>query len=208
MSSAQHVPRRVRIERNIYRRSIGVLEVGFKDAAGIQRWRTVDGGIMAARRLRDDFLAHRSRGETVAPHSAAAVRGSRRPLVYRSGARSSAVDAGEVSEHHGPASAATVRRPHAGEHHGRRPGRARTSDARARKKRIHDCRCAGRCRADLQVRGSAARLGRGKSDSAAALLRAPEGLTGSGGRSSRPSRSSRRSRPPPSRTARCSPWRR
>lgn len=45
--------RRVRVERNIYRRSNGVLEVGFKDGAGVQRWRTVDGGIMAARKLRD-----------------------------------------------------------------------------------------------------------------------------------------------------------
>jgi integrase len=51
------------VERNIYRRPSGVLEVGFKDAAGIQRWRTVDGGIMAARALRDELLARRSRGE-------------------------------------------------------------------------------------------------------------------------------------------------
>lgn len=61
--------RRVRVERNIYRRPTGVLEVGFKDASGIQRWRTVDGGIMAARKLRDDLLARRGRGETVAPDS-------------------------------------------------------------------------------------------------------------------------------------------
>jgi integrase len=57
------------VERNIYRRPAGVLEVGFKDASGIQRWRTVDGGIMAARKLRDDLLARRARGETVAPDS-------------------------------------------------------------------------------------------------------------------------------------------
>jgi integrase len=57
------------VERNIYRRPTGVLEVGFKDAAGIQRWRTVDGGIIAARKLRDELLAHRGRGETVAPDS-------------------------------------------------------------------------------------------------------------------------------------------
>ena len=50
------------MERNIYRRPTGVLEVGFKDASGIQRWRTVDGGIMAARKLRDDLLARRGRG--------------------------------------------------------------------------------------------------------------------------------------------------
>ncbi len=41
---ASTTPRRVRVERNIYRRAIGVYEVGFKDAAGKQRWRTVDGG--------------------------------------------------------------------------------------------------------------------------------------------------------------------
>jgi hypothetical protein len=57
------------VERDIYRRPSGVLEVGFKDAAGIQRWRTVDGGIMAARKLRDELLARRGRGETVAPDS-------------------------------------------------------------------------------------------------------------------------------------------
>ena len=33
-----------------------VLEVGFKDPSGIQRWRTVRGRIMAARRLRDEML--------------------------------------------------------------------------------------------------------------------------------------------------------
>jgi integrase len=69
MSESSDTPRRVRVERNIYRRSTGVLEVGFKDASGVQRWRTVDGGIMAARRLRDELLARRGRGETVAPNS-------------------------------------------------------------------------------------------------------------------------------------------
>jgi hypothetical protein len=58
-------PRRVRVERNIYRRASGVYEVGFKDATGKQRWRTVDGGITAARVLRDSLLAQRSRGERV-----------------------------------------------------------------------------------------------------------------------------------------------
>src|SRR5438309_10632239 len=69
MSGSMNEPRRVRVERNIYRRPTGVLEVGFKDASGIQRWRTVDGGIMAARKLRDELLARRGRGETVAPDS-------------------------------------------------------------------------------------------------------------------------------------------
>lgn len=58
--------RRVRVERNIYRRPTGVFEVGFKDAAGKQRWRTVDGGITAARALRDQLVAQRGRGERVA----------------------------------------------------------------------------------------------------------------------------------------------
>lgn len=67
MSSRETEPRRVRVERNIYRRATDVLEVGFKDASGIQRWRTVNGGIMAARKLRDELLARRGRGETVEP---------------------------------------------------------------------------------------------------------------------------------------------
>jgi len=69
MNADSSEPRRVRVERNIYRRPTGVLEVGFKDASGIQRWRTVDGGIMAARKLRDELLARRGRGETMAPDS-------------------------------------------------------------------------------------------------------------------------------------------
>src|SRR5690348_4674089 len=69
MTGYANEPRRVRVERNIYRRPTGVLEIGFKDASGIQRWRTVDGGIMAARKLRDEMLARRGRGETVAPDS-------------------------------------------------------------------------------------------------------------------------------------------
>lgn len=65
MSPAGQAPRRVRVERNIFRRPRGVLEVGFKDGAGIQRWRTVDGGITAARALRDELLARRGRGDVV-----------------------------------------------------------------------------------------------------------------------------------------------
>jgi hypothetical protein len=41
MSNPGANTRRVRVERNIYRRPSGVYEVGFKDAAGKQRWRTV-----------------------------------------------------------------------------------------------------------------------------------------------------------------------
>lgn len=57
----------MRIERNIYRRPSGVYEIGFKDVAGTQRWRTVDGGITAARALRDELLVRRRRGEGTAP---------------------------------------------------------------------------------------------------------------------------------------------
>jgi hypothetical protein len=66
MADGQASPRRVRVERNIYRRATGTYEVGFKDAAGWQRWRTVRGGITAARALRDELLAQRGRGEPVA----------------------------------------------------------------------------------------------------------------------------------------------
>jgi integrase len=65
MSRSEQSQRRVRVERNIYRRPTGVLEIGFKDGAGVQRWRTVDGGLMAARALRDELLARRGRGEVV-----------------------------------------------------------------------------------------------------------------------------------------------
>jgi hypothetical protein len=68
MSDRNATARRVRVERNIYRRPTGVFEVGFKDGAGVQRWRTVDGGITAARALRDELLAGRRRGERVAPN--------------------------------------------------------------------------------------------------------------------------------------------
>jgi integrase len=68
MSSTNATPRRVRVERNIYRRPTGVYEVGVKDGAGVQRWRTVEGGITAARQLRDEMLARRGRGERVAPN--------------------------------------------------------------------------------------------------------------------------------------------
>ena len=69
MSKSEKAPRRVRVERNIYRRASGVYEVGFKDAGGKQRWRTVDGGITAARAVRDQLLARRARGERVAPNA-------------------------------------------------------------------------------------------------------------------------------------------
>jgi hypothetical protein len=67
MADSEGVSRRARVERGIYRRPTGVLEVGFKDEMGRQRWRTVDGGILAARKVRDDLAARRARGESVAP---------------------------------------------------------------------------------------------------------------------------------------------
>jgi integrase len=63
MSNSPNAPRRQRVERNIYRRPTGVFEVGYKDASGKQRWRTVDGGITAARALRDQLVAQRNRRE-------------------------------------------------------------------------------------------------------------------------------------------------
>jgi integrase len=60
-------PRRIRVERGIYQRPSGVFEVAYKDEVGRLRWRTVDGGILAARKVRDDLSARRARGESVAP---------------------------------------------------------------------------------------------------------------------------------------------
>jgi integrase len=65
MSTNDSSPRRVRVERNIYRRGNGVFEIGFKDAQNKQRWRTVAGGITAARAARDELLAKRHRGEQI-----------------------------------------------------------------------------------------------------------------------------------------------
>lgn len=68
MAESSSAPRRVRVERAVYRRPTGILEVCFKDETGRLRWRTVDGGILAARKLRDDLSARRVRGESVAPN--------------------------------------------------------------------------------------------------------------------------------------------
>lgn len=69
MSDSNHTPRRTRVERNIYQRADGTFEIGFKDASGKQRWRTVDGGITRARALRDQLVAQRGRGERVADNA-------------------------------------------------------------------------------------------------------------------------------------------
>jgi integrase len=67
MAENSSTPRRLRVERNIYRRDNGVYEVGFRDGTGKQRWRKVEGGITAARAVRDELLARRGRGERVEP---------------------------------------------------------------------------------------------------------------------------------------------
>ena len=46
-----------------------MLEVGFKNASGILRWRTVDGGIMAGASSGNELLARAGRRETVTPDS-------------------------------------------------------------------------------------------------------------------------------------------
>ncbi len=62
MTKPKEAPRRTRVESNIYKRPTGVFEIGFKDATGRQRWRTVEGGIQAARAMRDELLTQRRKG--------------------------------------------------------------------------------------------------------------------------------------------------
>jgi integrase len=61
--------RRERVEPNIYRRTAAtghqVFEIGFRDSIGRQRWRTVEGGITAARSVRADLLGRKARHERV-----------------------------------------------------------------------------------------------------------------------------------------------
>jgi integrase len=73
MTKDSTAPRRLRVERNIYRRSDGVYEIGFRDGLGKQRWKKVAGGITAARAARDQLLAMRHRREHI---------GSGRPLRF------------------------------------------------------------------------------------------------------------------------------
>lgn len=72
MSETNASARRARVERNIYRRRDAsghiVHEVGYRDSTGRQRWRTVEGGITAARAERDDLLGRKGRGERVQPN--------------------------------------------------------------------------------------------------------------------------------------------
>ena len=66
MSNSNATPRRVSIEPGIYRRRDGDLEIGWRDACGIQRWRHVHGGIRAARAALANAHSARARGERVA----------------------------------------------------------------------------------------------------------------------------------------------
>src|SRR3954465_11402205 len=69
MSTAEaRPPRRVRVERNIYRRPDGRLEVGYRDSASKQRWKGPLDTITAARRARDALLGAKARGERVEPN--------------------------------------------------------------------------------------------------------------------------------------------
>lgn len=62
MSNAT-APRRVRVERGIYKRPDGVYEIGWRDAAGKLHWSKVDGGIKVARAALAAEHARRARGE-------------------------------------------------------------------------------------------------------------------------------------------------
>ncbi len=70
MQEGKAPSRRQRVERGIYSRTNAqgrlVLEIGFRDAQGRQRWRRVQGGITAARKALADAHARRARGERVA----------------------------------------------------------------------------------------------------------------------------------------------
>src|SRR4051795_10522698 len=69
MSNAKGTARRVRVERNTYRRpSDGKFEVGYRDSTGKQRWKVIVGGITAARAERDSILGAKGKGEIVQPN--------------------------------------------------------------------------------------------------------------------------------------------
>lgn len=65
-------PRRCRVpgerNHNIYERADGKLEIGYRDSSGKQRWQTVDGGITAARVVRDTILSAKGNGQRVQPN--------------------------------------------------------------------------------------------------------------------------------------------
>src|SRR4051812_5184999 len=62
-------PRRVRVERGIYRRRDGKFEIGYRDSAGKQRWKTIaNGGITAARAELNGVLGDKGKGKIVQPN--------------------------------------------------------------------------------------------------------------------------------------------
>jgi integrase len=69
MAKTSSQSRRQRVERGIYSRTDAngrqVLEIGWRDAQGKQRWRRVEGGITAARKALTDALSAKNRGERV-----------------------------------------------------------------------------------------------------------------------------------------------
>ncbi len=70
MAKGSSPSRRERVEPGIYVRTAAngrkAFEIGFRDAQGRQRWRRVEGGILAARRALAKAHASRARGERVA----------------------------------------------------------------------------------------------------------------------------------------------
>lgn len=67
-SNSSPTPRRTSVERNVYRRSDGRFELGYRDSTGKQRWQVIDGGIMAARAERDAILGDKGKGKRVQPN--------------------------------------------------------------------------------------------------------------------------------------------
>jgi hypothetical protein len=68
MRNAVSQPRRVRVERGIYRRKSNgatTYEITFTDSEGRQRWQTIGGGLRNARRARAEVVAKLGRGERV-----------------------------------------------------------------------------------------------------------------------------------------------
>src|SRR5215471_8142717 len=73
MQPERKQPRRVRVERGIYRNpSTGSYEIQYTDSDARCRWKVVPGGLREARVARAEVAAKLGRGERVAP--------SRRPL--------------------------------------------------------------------------------------------------------------------------------
>ncbi len=68
---ATTTPRRVRVERGIYKRTgtdgKDQFEIGYRDAQQTQRWQRVDGGIMAARAALGTLVS-RPRGQRAPCH--------------------------------------------------------------------------------------------------------------------------------------------